>query len=911
MLNWPDKSLLSIKIILVFICISFASQQKIAAQQVPDVLLNERFMNRPLNEFLDILRLKYDLRVFFRPEWTDTISINREFNNTPLYQALHNIFQETDLTFEFMQHDGIIIFPATRGNQVQKFEEAQFLVIGDPLNSGRYKSASLKGKVVDGKTGEPLPGAVVYQNQDQKGTSTNREGYFEIVLPTGDHQIQLSFMGFQEAHWKIRLIEDGYETFELFEESHVIGEVTVMGKEAGVARTQMGMVQMSPAEIKKLPALMGEVDVLKSMSRMPGVQVVGELSSGFNVRGGNTDQNLILVSGSPVFNTSHLFGFLSVINPDIVQDVRLYKGGLPARFGERVSSVMQVSLKDGNEEQLRYYGGIGLINSRLTVDGPLTGNRKLTVVAGGRSSYTNWILHQVPELDLARSVTSFYDVSGKLTWKFNPQNRVSLTAYVSDDEFSTSAQSVTRYGNILGSLLVNHQLVADMNGELELSHSEYAYRLTDYADRNPLNSYHLDNHLSYSSAGYALRWHFHPRHNLGAGIKGIKYTVSPGRVSPVEQETSIEFNMLNPENATEWAGFIDDEITLSPKFTVSAGIRYSRFENRGPALVYIYDENKPVISENVIDSIRFGKNEVSKSYGGPELRIAARYDLKPSTLVKVNYQRVRQYMFQLSNNAVISPAETWKPAGYHLKPLISDQFAAGIENKSWLKDIELTAELYFKTLQNLVEYRNGAQLIMNEYIETSLLPSDGYSYGIELGFKKDIGRLTGYAGYVYSRTMQKTTSGFEDDNFRSGGYYPSLYDKPHDLSLVGTYNISRRWRVTGNFVFISGRPVTLPELKYEFNGETLIWYSERNKYRMPPYHRMDIAVTFDENLRVKRMWKGSWTLSVYNLYGRENPYSIYYRKSEQGFRHSASRYSLYKLSVIGVPVPSLTYNFRF
>jgi hypothetical protein len=313
----------------------------------------------------------------------------------------------------------------------------------------------------------------------------------------------------------------------------------------------------------------------------------------------------------------------------------------------------------------------------------------------------------------------------------------------------------------------------------------------------------------------------------------------------------------------------------------------------------------------VIDSIRFGKNEVSKLYGGPELRIAARYDLTPSTLLKVNYQRVQQYMFQLSNNAVISPAETWKPAGYHLKPLISDQVAAGIENNSWLKDIELTAELYYKTLQNLIEYRNGAQLIMNEYIETALVPSDGHSYGIELGVRKETGRLTGYAGYVFSRTMQKTTSGYEDENFRSGNYYPSLYDKPHDLSFVGTYNISRRWRVTGNFVFISGRPVTLPELKYEFDDETLIWYSDRNKYRMPPYHRMDIAVTFDENLRVKRMWKGSWTLSVYNLYGRKNPYSIYYRKSEQGFRHSASRYSLYKLSVIGIPVPSLTYNFKF
>ena len=315
--------------------------------------------------------------------------------------------------------------------------------------------------------------------------------------------------------------------------------------------------------------------------------------------------------------------------------------------------------------------------------------------------------------------------------------------------------------------------------------------------------------------------------------------------------------------------------------------------------------------ENMIDSLLFAANGISARYSGFEPRFSINYDWGMYTSVKINYQRTRQYIFQLSNNAVISPAETWKAADYHLKPLVSDQFAIAVENNSWFKNLDFSAEIYYKNLQNLIEYKNGAQLLMNKNIKTALIHTQGYSYGIELSAKKNTGRLTGYASYVFSRTMRKNNSNFDEENFWDGKFYPSIYDKPHDFSLTSTYNISRRWRFSGNFVFISGRPVTLPEVKYKFAGEDLIFYSERNKYRMPPYHRLDLSITLDENLRKKRMWKGSWTFSVYNLYGRNNPYSVYYKKSTPGPQNEYRRYSLYKLSVIGIPVPSLTYNFTF
>lgn len=905
------KQLNKARVLLLCAFFLLAVGKTIVAQDVEDIRINEVVQDEPLKEFLETLHEKYGLTVFYKEHWVESYSVTKTFQNTPLLQALNNIFLNHDLTFSIYQNNTIVIFPKVSDTRSRFVDNIQLLIIGDPLNTGRYKNAVLSGRVLDGKNNEPLVGAVVFETKLQKGATTDENGNFTLELPTGDHQLQISFMGFESSVVKIRLIEDGYEEFDLFEESHNLGEVTVLGEEADLPRSQMSMVQMSSKEIKQMPALMGEVDVLKGLTMLAGVQTVSELSSGFNVRGGNTDQNLILINGSPVFNSSHLFGFLSLINPDVVKDVRLFKGGMPVKFGERVASVMEVDFKDGNDEMVRFYGGIGIINSRLTLDGPLSKNKKLTFIAGGRSSYTNWILHQIPDVTLSKSITNFYDLSGKLTYKFNAHNNVSLMGYASNDEFSTSSQSITRYGNLLGNFSLNTRYSDKLYGDLEVSHSEYAYRLTDLANAKPQEAYYLDNKLVYSSGAYDFKWHPHPRHNVEFGFKAIQNRISPGEVTPREAISLIEKRTLNDEKTMEWAGYLGEEFEVLPQVSISAGLRYSHFSNIGTPIVYIYDKNKPRLPENVINSIRFQPNEVSKSYAGLEPRFSMNYDLDMNTSLKFNYQRTRQYIFQLSNNAVISPAETWKAADYHLKPLISDQVAVGVENDSWFKNIDFSAEAYFKNLQNLIEYKNGASLIMNEHIETALIPTRGYSYGIEMSAKKSSGRLTGYMSYTFSRTMRKNTSQFEEDRFWNGKYYPSIYDRPHDLSVTATYNISRRWKFSGNFVFISGRPVTLPELKYKYAGETLVYYSDRNKYRMPSYNRLDLSITLDENLRKKRMWKGSWTLAVYNFYGRKNPYSIYYRKAPPGEANNYRQYSLYKLSVIGIPVPSLTYNFKF
>lgn len=896
---------------VLFLSLWIGNNKLVVAQTLEEIKITGSYQNQELKDFLNDLSSEYNLKVYYKDSWIEKYTITKQFENTPLLQALNNVFYDLDLVYDFFQDDGIVVFRRSADTRSNFDNYSQTLVVGNPMNLGRYKTAILKGRVLDGKDGAPLVGAVVYCNKIQKGTTSNADGGFEMEMPTGDFKLNITYVGFEGASVDIRLIEDGSVDFQLFEESHNIEEVTVLGTDSDLPRAQMSMVQMTGKEIKQLPALMGEVDVLKGLTILAGVQTVSELSSGFNVRGGNTDQNLILVNGSPVFNSSHLFGFMSLINPDVVENVRLFKGGMPARYGERVASVMEVDFKEGNEETIRVYGGIGIINSRLAIDGPLTKNKKLTTIIGGRSSYTDWILTEIPNLDLNEGVTHFYDVSGKLTYKFNQHNKISAMAYTSFDEFSTSSQSITEYGNLLGNLQLSNRFGEKLYGQMEASYSRYDYRLTDLADDKPYEAYYLDNQLEYSSFAYNFKWHPNELHNAEAGFKAVYNRISPGEIIPRQDTSVIEGRKLNQEKTLDWSVYISDEFQILPNFSIVAGLRYNHFSNIGTPVVYIYDPDQPKSPNTVIDSLQFGNNEVSKSYGGIEPRLALNYDFDMNTTLKFSYQRTRQNVFQLSNNAVISPAETWKAADYHLKPLISDQLAIGVENNSLWSDVDLSAEIYYKNLQNLIEYKNGAQLIMNDHVETALVPTKGYSYGVELSARKNFGRLTGYASYVYSRTMRKNTSDFEEENLWQGDYYPSIYDKPHDLSLTATYNISRRWRFSGNFVLVSGRPTTLPEIKYEFAGENLVYYSDRNKYRMPPYHRLDLSITFDENLRKKRMWKGSWTLSIYNVYGRNNPYSVYYKKTVPGESNNYTRYSLFKLSVIGIPVPSITYNFRF
>ncbi len=906
------KIVRSYKTVILFFILFFGSLAA-NSQEVQEMKISGSYVGMAVPEFLGKLEKTYNIRFFYKLEWIKNIDVTAKFDNTPLTQVLNQCFLGKELVFKFFQGNSVFIYPknADRKDEFGK-EPSKIIVVGDPLNQGRYKKAKLTGRVFEGKTGEPLSGAVVYNPETKIGIATDSRGRYSIELPTGEIHLQISFMSFENQVFNVNLIQDGKADFDLFEKTFAIAELTVVGEISKASKAQMSMIKMSSVQVKELPVLMGEADLIKSMVMMPGVQSVGEMSSGFNVRGGNTDQNLILMDGAPVFNSTHLFGFFSMINPDGVEDVTLYKGGIPASYGERISSVMDVQLKQGNSKNMSINGGVGLINSRLTIEGPLTKKKKSTFLIGGRTTYSDYLLQRTQNPTFKYSIARFYDLNSTLNLEFGPKNHLKLMGYLSADAFNLNTSSLYNYGNALASLNWKLNLSDKIISNLSMAYSKYNTSI-DQKDANlALYDYTLKSDIQYGSLKYSLSFYPNEKHRINAGFQGIGYLINPGEIKPSQAISYVIASSMRKEQSAEMALFADDDFDLTDKLAFNAGLRYTKYTSFGPGMIYGYAPGVPRSSASIIDSISYNSGQVIKTYGGLEPRFSMKYMVQEGASLRISYQRIHQFYNQISNNAVISPTDYWKSADPYIPPLINDQIAFGYFKNPANSKFETSIEVYFKNLQNLIEYKNGAQLIMNRHIETDLMISKGYSYGLELLLKKNSGRLNGWVSYTFSRTFRKGDSQFPEEVINNGAYYPSIYDKPHDLTTVMNYKMTRRWRFSGNFVFSSGRPITLPEQKYMFAGNQVVIFSDRNKYRMPPYHRMDISLTLDENLRKRHMWKGSWTFSVYNVYGRKNTYSVFYRKSPQQVGGvEDSRYDIFRLSIIGIPIPSITYNFKF
>jgi len=899
------------KAIFIFAFLLFLNFS-LVAQNIQEKIINGKFQKVSLQDFFNTLEKEHNIHFFYRPEWIKSFVVNQEFKEMPLIQVLNKLFDRQPISFRFFQNNSVVIFPkGSDGKNLTDSHSIQVLVIGDPLNEGRYSTAKIKGRVVDGKNLEPITGAIIFHAQTGTGTTTNKSGYYEMTLPTGSQTLQISFMGYEVLKQKIKLIENGTADFELFEESHSLEEVTILGDNNKASKAQMSMIKVNSRMMKELPVLMGEADVIKSIIMMPGVSSVGEMSSGFNVRGGNTDQNLVLMDGAPVFNTSHLFGFFSMINPDAVKDVTLFKGGIPASYGERISSILDVQMKEGNTETIRCYGGLGLINSRFTLEGPFAKKKKSTFLIGGRTTYSDWLMRQSRNAQFMNSVAHFYDINGTLNLALGTNNSLKLMGYLSKDVFNLNSNSLYTYGNILASANWKMNISKKLISNLNLAYSKYDFTLDQKDQYISVDDYTLKTGLEYGSMKYILSWLPNEKNRVNAGFQTIGYKILPGKIVPTSEPTNVVPEKIADEQAAELGAFIDEDVDLSATTALYVGLRYARFMSLGPATVLKYDPTQTINSGSVIDSTVYGAWKTTKMYDGIEPRLSLKFNLTSGGSFRLSYQRIHQFMNQISNTSVISPADFWKSADANIRPLISDQFSIGLFKNPQKGLFETSVEVYYKNLQNLMEYKNGAVLVMNKHIESDIINAKGYAYGLELYIRKSAGRLNGWVSYTYSRTMRKTDNNFPEEVINNRKYYPSVYDKPHDLSTVLNYQISRRWRFSSNFVLSSGRPITLPEQKYTFDDRQVVYYSDRNKYRMPTYHRMDVSITLDENLRRKRMWKGSWTFSIYNLYGRKNPYSVFYRKDASIQLLDKNQYAIYKLSVIGVPVPSITYNFKF
>jgi len=866
-----------------------------------------------IDQVIASLEKKYPVHIFYKTEWFSDRVFYPAILKLSLGESLERISAETDLSvvrLDSLLYIFIPLKPVPKAALPLKVTDG--IIVGNPDDYGKYTKATIHGKILDGLKQSPLAGASIFIDKLKLGATADKDGKYMLHAPVGEHTVRLSFMGYDETIQKIRLVGNGTLDLDLFEKSIHLGEVIVSSErpELNVTGTQMSYIKLDYKSIRELPFNMGMTDIIKSITLMPGVQTVGEFGTGFNVRGGSADQNLILLEDVPLFNSSHLFGLTSVVNSDGISNVTLLKAGISAKYGERASSVMDIRMGASDVNKTSLKGGIGLIDSRLYLETPLL-NKKISLLVSARSSYSNWLLHSVPDLDLMNSSARFYDINTFLTYNLNSNNKINLFGYFSNDQFGFSRNTDYQYSNLLASIRWKHTFSKNLYFNLVAGLSNYRYNVAESDTSRPLEAYEIKSDLNYRNAKLNFSWVPFENHNLDFGLNSAFYAIQPGELFPLKIETIINARKINREKAGEYAIYITDNVKLSQKITLDLGLRYSYYSYLGPNKVYVYNQDLPRSSESIIDSAQYGNNKLICSFSGLEPRISLRFGISENKSLKFSYNRIHQYINLVSNTAVMTPSDVWKLSTPNLKPLACDHLAAGYFQNFKNNTIETSVEIYYKILNNSIDYKNGAKILLNPYIESDLVNASGKNYGIELYIKKNSGMLTGWASYTFSRSWLKTMGYFTEERINNNHPFPSGFDRPHNLVINSSYHFSRRWRLGTTFTYSTGRPVTLPEDKFLYQTYELLYYSDRNKYRLPDYHRLDVSITLDESLRVKKMWKGSWTFSIINLYGRKNAYSVFYKKEDNMVSTQFRQYNTFMLYIIGRPLPTLTYNFTF
>jgi hypothetical protein len=869
--------------------------------------------NLSIDQLIEQLEQKYPVHFYYKPEWFENRSFQPSILRFPFNDVLDHIKTSAEISVITIDSVLFVFVPVKPViKPPEKKESSGLLIVGNPDDYGKYTKVTFHGKILDGKNGNPLPGASVIIDKLKLGVHTDEKGNYSLQAPVGEQTLRLSFMGYDDNILKIKLVSDGLANFELFEKAIKLGEVIIYSDrtESNVSGTQMSIVKLDVKAIKELPVSIGGTDIIKSITLMPGIQTIGEFGTGFNVRGGGSDQNLIMLEDVPIFNLSHLFGLISVVNSDGISNVTLLKAGISAKYGERASSVMDIRMGPGNPDKRTVKCGIGIINSSVYLETPLE-NKKINLVIGVRSSYSNWLLHSIPDIDLMNSTAHFYDINTLITFNLNTRNKISLFGYTSNDKFGFAKNTDYQYNNLLGSVRWKHTLNNNLSFNLIAGLSNYHFRVSESDTSRPWEAYKINSALYYKNVKWNFSWLPNGNHNFDFGANAAFYTINPGELNPVFSESVIKPIQINSEKAGEYALYFTDNITISPRFALDVGLRYSLYSYLGPNKVYVYQAGLSKTPETITDSLTYGNNKTICRYSGLEPRLSLRFTISETSSLKLSYNRIHQYVNLISNTAVMSPTDVWKLCSPNLEPLTCDHFAIGYFKNFENNIYETSVEFYYKNILNGIDYKNGAKILLNPYLETDLTNVSGKNYGIELYVKKNSGRLTGWVSYTFSRSLQKTKGIYPEDIINNNHPFPSSFDRPNNLILNANYHISKRWRFNGTFTYSTGRPVTLPELKFGYQGYQLLYYSDRNKFRLPGYHRLDVSITLDESLKIRKKWKGNWTFSIINLYGRKNAYSVFYRKEGHLVGNEFRQYDTYMLYIIGRPLPTLTYNFIF
>ena len=765
------------------------------------------------------------------------------------------------------------------------------------------RNVTLSGYVSDLDSDESLIGVSVLLPELNTGTITNEYGFFSLTLPAGVYTVQIRYLGFETLTRELSLNEDVNENFELTPQAEVLDEVIVEEniELLNVRNPQMSVNKLAINTIKKIPAVLGEVDVIKSITLLPGVTNAGEGASGFNVRGGAADQNLILLDEAILFNSSHLFGFFSVFNPDAIKDIQLYKGGIPASYGGRASSVLNIYQKEGNRKKFESQGGIGLISSRLLLEGPLK-KEKSSFLIGGRSSYAHLFLPLIESVDNNKAY--FYDLNTKLSYTLNDRNTIYLSGYFGRDVFDIDNLFDLAYGNSVANFRWNHLFSNKLFSNLSLIYSDYDYTL-DFG----LAEFDWNLGITNFNFKYDFKHYLNDKTKLEYGLNGIYYKFDPGFIQPTAESSPVQARKLENKFAFENAVYAGVSYQLSSKINLQAGLRLSNFLRLGQKMntyandnPLLYIESSQIYEEaQPTGSVTYSKGEVIKSFTYPEPRFSMAYQLDSDQSFKLSYNRMAQYLHLISNTNSPTPIDVWAPSGKYIDPQLLDQVAVGYFKIFDNNRYNLEVEAFYKTIQNRLDYIDGAELIANDAIEQILLTGQARAGGLEVLFRKNEGKLTGWIAYTLSRSEQQTPGRTSSEvGINYGNWYATPYDKTHDISITTNYDLNKRWNLNANFIYQTGQPITYPNAQYQFSGFSIPNFESRNSSRLPAYHRLDVSAVYSPKKR-----SGEWVFGIYNFYNRKNAASIRFQENLETGRNEALR-----LTIFGI-IPSVTYNFKF
>lgn len=926
------------KILLAFV-ILFSFQLSVA--QNSNEKFSITFNDETLENAIKRIEASTSYKFYFDPTWVNSNKelISGTYTDAKIDNVLNSLLSKTDLNYIVLKNKVILTLNSTIHNTLpsnyfsdapaesnqntgndhsdnpvfyQQYDslnsysvtkKASIVFIGKENKDAVKRSYTVSGTIRNEETGKAEPNIYIKVRGKNINTSTDPDGNYSLILPRGINVIEVKSLSHKEVVRTLMVYDDGKFDIGINERSNQLDEVVIKKKGQKTTETTVsGLVSIDIEGIKNVPLILGERDILKVATTFPGIKTTGEGSAGFNVRGGKDDQNLILLDNAVLYNPQHFLGFFSAINPYTAKKADIYKGSIPADFGGRLSSVFDITTKNGNPEKFSGEGAIGPITSNLTLSLPIEKN-KSSIIFGGRATYSDWILKSLDDESLKNSQAGFYDGILKYNNAINANNNLEATVYYSHDRFSLSSDSIYKYSNRLASLKWDHTFSKKSKAALIFTNSEYKFNI-DY-DSNDINAFDFGYKVNESQLQLKLNYQLNPKHTLSYGIASKLYNISPGYQHPKKPEATLISTDIEKERALESAVYLADSYKFSDKLLIDLGLRYSFYASLGEANVNSYEAGLPLSDETVTGSTHYGKNEVIKTYGGLEPRLAARYFITEDFSIKAGYDVTRQYIHLLSSNVTQSPTDTWKLSDSNVKPQTAQQVSLGLFKTLNDEEYEVSLEGYYKKSKNILDYKVGAQLLLNQNVETELLQGEGKAYGVELLLKKTTGRLNGWIGYTYSRTFIKLDSQFSSEIVNNGNYFPANFDKPHDLSAILNYRFTKRYSLSSNFLYQTGRPITYPIGTFQYGNSQYTLYSDRNAYRIPDYIRLDIGLNIEGNHKIKKLAHSFWNISVYNVLGRNNPYSIYFVTDQNG------KVKGYKTSIFSIPVPSITYNFKF